>query len=266
MAPASGPRRALSSLDRGRGSSGTSPGSPPQRRVERIEQAARRSGARVVRGGPYATWDLELSGGALGAARVLVAVEEHGRGRQLVRSRVWQRFTRGAAAVVAGCAAVAVLSAAEGSVLLAIVCATVTVPRRRRRRSGRPVSRRRRRSPRWTSRRRQRATSRRRVSAPGLRRGRSGRDSARRSHDPDPLAQAGAWAVVDLASSASAGTPLRASLLALDPRLARDDRHDAALSLLAPWPLAIIVDSVLGSKPCRISSLKSYVVGSARPC
>lgn len=100
---------------------------PAQRRVERIEQAARQSGARVVRGGPYATWDLELSGGALGAARVLVAVEEHGRGRQLVRSRVWQRFTRGAAAVVAGCAAVAVLSAAEGSVLLAIVCATVTV-------------------------------------------------------------------------------------------------------------------------------------------
>jgi GT2 family glycosyltransferase len=68
----------------------------PRSRVERIEQAARGRGGRVVRGGPYARWDLELCGGLVGAARVLVAVEEHGRGRQLVRSRVWPSVAPGA--------------------------------------------------------------------------------------------------------------------------------------------------------------------------
>ena len=76
---------------------------PALRRVELIEDGARRIGARVVRGGPYARYDLELSGGALGSARMLVAVEEHGRGRQLVRCRVWPRVSGGAwLAVAAG--------------------------------------------------------------------------------------------------------------------------------------------------------------------
>jgi GT2 family glycosyltransferase len=64
---------------------------PAIERVERMEDAARAMGARVVRGSPYARFDLELAGGAFGAARLLVAVEEHGRGRQLVRCRVWPR-------------------------------------------------------------------------------------------------------------------------------------------------------------------------------
>ncbi len=67
----------------------------PSERVQRIEDTARDAGARAVRGGPYASWDLEFSGGAFGAARLLVAVEEHGRGRQLVRCRIWPRVTSG---------------------------------------------------------------------------------------------------------------------------------------------------------------------------
>jgi hypothetical protein len=58
-------------------------------RVARLEVAARLDGARVVRGGPYDRWDLEVSGGSFGAVRLLVAVEEHGRGRQLLRCRLW---------------------------------------------------------------------------------------------------------------------------------------------------------------------------------
>jgi len=67
--------------------------SEPRERVARIERAARAAGARVVRAGPYARWDLEISGGAAGRAKLLTSVEEHGRGRQLVRSRVWPGIT-----------------------------------------------------------------------------------------------------------------------------------------------------------------------------
>jgi O-antigen biosynthesis protein len=65
--------------------------SPPRERVARIEHVSRSAGARVLRGGPYSRWDLELSGGSAGSTRLLVSVEEHGRGRQLVLTRVWPR-------------------------------------------------------------------------------------------------------------------------------------------------------------------------------
>ncbi|MBA3245945.1 MAG: glycosyl transferase, partial [Actinobacteria bacterium] len=63
--------------------------SPPRERVVAIESAARGAGARIQSGGPYSRWDLELSGGPAGSARLLVSVEEHGRGRQLVLCRIW---------------------------------------------------------------------------------------------------------------------------------------------------------------------------------
>jgi len=44
-----------------------------------------------MRGGDYDRWDLELRGGLLGSVRVLMAVEEHGGGKQLVRFRTWPR-------------------------------------------------------------------------------------------------------------------------------------------------------------------------------
>jgi O-antigen biosynthesis protein len=61
----------------------------PLERVARIEAAARQAGARIVRGGPYDRWDIEISGGAAGGVRMLVALEDHGRGRQLQRCRIW---------------------------------------------------------------------------------------------------------------------------------------------------------------------------------
>jgi O-antigen biosynthesis protein len=63
----------------------------PEERVRLVEEAIKHAGGRVVRGGAYDRWDLELQGGVGGAARLLILVEEHGRGRQLVRCRVWPR-------------------------------------------------------------------------------------------------------------------------------------------------------------------------------
>jgi len=45
----------------------------------------------VQAGGDYDRWDLEIRGGMFGATRVLMAVEEHGHGRQLLRLRTWPR-------------------------------------------------------------------------------------------------------------------------------------------------------------------------------
>jgi hypothetical protein len=50
--------------------------------------------ALVRRGGECDAWDLGLVGGPFGCARVLMAVEEHGRGRQCVRFRVWPTVRR----------------------------------------------------------------------------------------------------------------------------------------------------------------------------
>jgi O-antigen biosynthesis protein len=103
--------------------------------VRSIEKAIKRAGGRVVRGGPYDRWDLELMGGIAGAARLLVVVEEHGRGRQLVRCRVWPRavgFLPWLALGLGGIGGVAVAAhawtgAALAGALLAVIGATVVV-------------------------------------------------------------------------------------------------------------------------------------------
>jgi hypothetical protein len=67
------------------------------------------------RGGDFDTWDLETRTGGLAAGRIRVAVEEHGQGRQLVRFRVWPRWSWTAAAAVLVLAAAALLSATAGA-------------------------------------------------------------------------------------------------------------------------------------------------------
>jgi glycosyltransferase involved in cell wall biosynthesis len=65
----------------------------PYQRLQEIEFALRASGTAFRRGGDLDCWDFEVRGGILGAARTLMAVEEHGAGRQLVRLRVWPRWS-----------------------------------------------------------------------------------------------------------------------------------------------------------------------------
>jgi GT2 family glycosyltransferase len=62
-----------------------------ERRLQDLESALRGAGVLVARGGPYDRWDLQVRGGLFGVVRVLMAVEEHGAGRQLVRVRWWPR-------------------------------------------------------------------------------------------------------------------------------------------------------------------------------
>lgn len=61
--------------------------------LEAIEQGIKNLRTVVLRGGDWDRWDLELRGGLLGSVRVLMAVEEHGGGKQFIRVKSWPRCT-----------------------------------------------------------------------------------------------------------------------------------------------------------------------------
>lgn len=80
---------------------------PPGKTLLAIEAGLRRNGAVVASGSAFERWDLEARMGNFGAARLRMAVEEHGRGRQLLRFRIWPRCSRFAVGAVAALAGLA---------------------------------------------------------------------------------------------------------------------------------------------------------------
>lgn len=100
-------------------------------RMRRIDAALREHGERVRAGGPCDRWDLEVRGGALGAARLRTALEDHGGGRQLLRCRTWPRIPPFLLPAVGVLGAAGTLAAAQAAwiagallVTLAVVLAT----------------------------------------------------------------------------------------------------------------------------------------------
>lgn len=65
----------------------------PESRLLSLEGMLNRLGARTIRGSAYDRWDLEVRGGIFGGVRILMGVEEHGQGRQLVKVRSQPRVT-----------------------------------------------------------------------------------------------------------------------------------------------------------------------------
>jgi O-antigen biosynthesis protein len=63
----------------------------PAQRLEDVAMALQRQGDVIARGGEFDRWDLEVIGGALAGARLLMAIEDHGAGTQYVRTRCWPR-------------------------------------------------------------------------------------------------------------------------------------------------------------------------------
>jgi hypothetical protein len=63
-------------------------------RLVAIESEVKERGIVIRRGGDFDEWDLQIRGGLLGSARLLMTVEEHGQGRQLVRMRLWPQYAR----------------------------------------------------------------------------------------------------------------------------------------------------------------------------
>jgi O-antigen biosynthesis protein len=89
-------------------------GDAPDARLRRVEQALREYGAPVRRGGDWDQWDLEVACGTLGAARLVMAVEDHGAGNQFVRVRWWPTVSTTAPALALGISALSLASAFDG--------------------------------------------------------------------------------------------------------------------------------------------------------
>jgi hypothetical protein len=85
-----------------------------------LEAALRAAGFVVARGGDWDRWDLEVRGGMLVRARLVMAVEEHGHGKQLWRFRVWPCYSRVAVAGTGALAALAIAAAVDGAPAVAI--------------------------------------------------------------------------------------------------------------------------------------------------
>jgi GT2 family glycosyltransferase len=102
----------------------------PHEWLAELETALRHGGLPVRRGGGWDAWDLDVRAGTLGSMRVVMAHEEHGRGRQLVRCRVrphpWPAAWLGAPFAVLTVAA-GVAGAAAATAILGGVAALIAL-------------------------------------------------------------------------------------------------------------------------------------------
>jgi cellulose synthase/poly-beta-1,6-N-acetylglucosamine synthase-like glycosyltransferase len=93
-------------------------------RLEALRALLSLGDSAVLPGGEFDRWDLEVRGGRLGATRLLMAVEEHGQGRQLVRLRSWPRFSRRGLVLLAMGLSLAGMAAADGAWVAAVLLAS----------------------------------------------------------------------------------------------------------------------------------------------
>ncbi len=65
----------------------------PDQTLMVVEDTLEQNGAAVRRGGEWDGWDLRVSGGLLGGARLRMACEEHGQGRQQLLFKLWPTWS-----------------------------------------------------------------------------------------------------------------------------------------------------------------------------
>ncbi len=87
----------------------------PARILQSVESVLRAHGAIVSRGGDLDRWDLEIRSGLFGGARLLMGIEEHGDGKQLVRFRLWPWCSSGGFAVQMVLACLALAAVRDGA-------------------------------------------------------------------------------------------------------------------------------------------------------
>jgi GT2 family glycosyltransferase len=95
----------------------------PEHWLGDVERRLRETGAVALRGGDYDRWDLEVRGGLFGRARLLMAIEEHGGGKQLARFDLRPRWSYWALAITAILGLLAVTTALDGAPIAAAALA-----------------------------------------------------------------------------------------------------------------------------------------------
>ncbi len=87
----------------------------PEARLAALQARLHADKGCVAAGGPFDRWDLELRSGLLGGARVLMAPEEHGAGRQNLVFRIRPFATDAVKIAVCGLVLLAALAAGDGA-------------------------------------------------------------------------------------------------------------------------------------------------------
>ncbi len=75
----------------------------------------------VLTGGDFDNWDLELRGGLFGSVRTLMAIEEHGGGKQLIRFRVKPKFAIPGKIVTAVCFVFGISAILDGAWIVGLL-------------------------------------------------------------------------------------------------------------------------------------------------
>lgn len=81
--------------------------------------------AAVEHGGAFDHWDLTVRDGTLGAVRILMAIEEHGAGKQLIRFRLWPTVNRGALLIFLVLTVLALAAVFDGAIATGAILAIV---------------------------------------------------------------------------------------------------------------------------------------------
>jgi O-antigen biosynthesis protein len=88
---------------------------PQEQRLQTLYSALASSGAVAVTGGDYDRWDIEVRGGMIGGARLLMACEDNGSGNQFIRVRIWAKFSLVWLTIAVVLATLSVFSAIDGA-------------------------------------------------------------------------------------------------------------------------------------------------------
>ncbi len=99
----------------------------PLQRLQSIEKELRTLGVSVQRGSDYDNWDLEVCGGLFTHARMRMAVEEHGSGRQLARFRAWPRCSYGGLGLIFCFALLCFIAALNDSWIICAIFGAITI-------------------------------------------------------------------------------------------------------------------------------------------
>lgn len=79
------------------------------------------------KGGDYESWDLQVNGGLLGGARLVMAIEEHGAGRQMLKFSVRRLFPLAASLLLALFASLCIAAALDRAWVAAGVLGSIAM-------------------------------------------------------------------------------------------------------------------------------------------
>lgn len=99
----------------------------PLETLKKLQTRLRKAGAVVIAGGEFDPWDFEIRGGLFGRARLLLATEEHGAGRQFLRFRILPKYSSFAVILIIPFGAMSIASSMAGAWISGIASGLIAI-------------------------------------------------------------------------------------------------------------------------------------------